>query len=439
MSKTDELLAIARKHLVRFHPVEKERPIITRAKGSKVWDAEGVEYIDFVSGQLSATLGHNHPKVCEALVKATEKQIHSSAWLLHEDSILLAEAYAKVLPPSLAKTMFKNAGTEANEAAISMAKMVTGRFEVLSPDRSFFGNTAASRSYTSAFGRKGYGPGMPGAYSMVMPYCYRCPLKKTFPSCNMACLDVSFQVFDSQSVGQPAAVIIEPVMGAGGVVELPPGYLAALRAKAQERGMFVIYDEAQTGLGRIGSMFAFEQAGVPPDFLSLSKTAGGGAPMSVMATSPEIEEQAFRRGYTGGSTHANDPLICAAGLAVLQVVVEEDLPRQAAQKGEYLRSQFQRWAEKYEMIGDIRGRGLLMGIEFVRNRETREPAEAEGAKFAQLCLDRGLIVSIIRMPGTNSVCRMAPPLTISSEEMARALEIMEASLQQLEAERSSAR
>ena len=202
--------------------------------------------------------------------------------------------------------------------------------------------------------------------------------------------------------------------------------------------MFVIYDEAQTALGRVGSMFAFEQSGVPPDFLSLSKTAGGGAPLSVMATSADIEEKAFKRGYTGGSTHANDPLICAAGLAVLQVVVDEDLPRQALEKGEFLRTQFQHWAEKYEMIGNIRGRGLLMGIEFVRNRDTREPAEKEGAQFSQLCMDKGLIVSIIRMPGMNSVCRMAPPLTISSDELGRALEIMESALKQIDLGRSTA-
>jgi 2,2-dialkylglycine decarboxylase (pyruvate) len=438
VTRTDELLALAKKHLIRFHPVEKERPIIGKALGSRVWDVEGVEYIDFVSGQLSSTTGHNHPRVVEAIRKVIERQIHSSAWLLHEESILLAEAYSKVLPEALGTMMFKNSGTEANEAAISMAKMVTGGFEILSPNKSFFGNTAASRSNTSAFGRKGYGPGMPGAMSMVMPYCYRCPLAKTFPDCKMACLDVSFELFDSQSVGAGAAVIIEPILGAGGIVEPPPGYLAALKQKTHERGMHLIYDEAQTGMGRVGQLFGFMQSNVLPDYLSLSKTIGGGAPLSCVATSKSIETEAFKRGFTGGSTHANDPLICAAGHAVLNVVLDEDLPAQALQKGEYLRRHFEKWSQEFEMIGDIRGRGLLMGVEFVKERESKEPAEAEGALFSQMCLERGLIVSVIRMPGMNSVCRMAPPLTISTEELDRALEVMESVFRDIKAQRRTA-
>jgi len=432
-TRTDELLEMARKHLIRFHPVEKEGPIIARGLGSKVWDVEGNEYIDFVSGQISATIGHNHPRIVEAMVRAGEKMIHSSKWLLQEESILFAERMARHLPESLTKMIFKNSGTEANEAALHMAKMHTGNWEVVSIDRSFFGNTAQSRSNTFVLGHRGlgkgnaYGPQMPGSYALPIPYCFRCPLRLKFPSCEFACAELGFELFDSQSNGYPAAVIAEPLMSAAGIIEPPPGYFELLRKKADERGMKVIYDESQTAFGRIGTMFAFENH-VAPDFLVLAKAMGGGAALSCMATSAEIEQDAFEKGWTGGSTHSNDPLVCAMGMAVLEVVQEERLPEQALEKGSFLVEQFRSMADRFEQIGDIRGRGLLLGIEFVTDRDTRAPADELGKKFSQACLERGLIISIIRMPGLNSVCRMAPPLTIGQEEMDRALAIMEDAL-----------
>jgi 2,2-dialkylglycine decarboxylase (pyruvate) len=433
MGRTGELLSIANRHLIRFHAVDEEAPVLTRGLGSTVWDVEGKDYIDFVSGQVCATLGHNHPRIVEAIVEACAKQIHCNDFLLSDDPIALAEELAKLLPAKLSKFVFKSTGSEANEVALYMAKAFTDGWEVVSPDRSYYGGTAGARSSTYAIGHKTNAPGVPGTFSLPAPYCYRCPLKKTFPSCDYACIDVGFDRFDCESEGSPAAVIAEPILSGGGIIEPPPGYFQHLQRRARERSMLLILDEAQTGLGRVGSMFAFEQDGVVPDILTLSKTLGGGIPLSCTATSPKIEQRCFDRKFVMGSSHTNDPLPTRVGKAVLQVLQDEKLPLRAHTVGARLRSQLLEFAQKYELIGDIRGRGLLLGVELVRDRNTKEPAEEEGRLFARMCTKMGLIVSLTGAPGRNTVVRIAPALTIADDEMSKGLDIFEAALQKITA------
>lgn len=431
MERTTQLLEKAHSLLIRTHAVNEKPPILSRGLGSRVWDVEGKEYIDFVSGQICSTIGHNHPRIIEAVNESAAKMLHSSSWLLHEDAIELAEELSKLLPERLRKFVFKSAGGEANEVALHLAKMCTGNYEVLTLDRSYYGATAGARSSTTAFGHRGYGPTVPGSYFMPAPNSYRCPIRSCRDKCDLTCLEVGFAQYDSQTTGQPAAVLVEPIMSSGGMIEPPAHYYLRLQEEAHKRGMLVIFDEAQTGLGRVGSMFAFELYGIVPDILTLSKTIGGGIPLSATATGAEIEQAAFDKGFVHGSSHANDPLPARVGLAVLKVLQEENLPAQAAEKGDYLRKNLTSMAERYELIGDIRGRGLLMGVEFVRDRETREGAEEVGRRFNELCIERGLLVNIIRLPGANSVCRIAPPLTISYAELDRALSIMEDALAEL--------
>jgi 2,2-dialkylglycine decarboxylase (pyruvate) len=233
---------------------------------------------------------------------------------------------------------------------------------------------------------------------------------------------------DAQSVGAPAAVIAEPVLSVAGVVPLPDGYLARLKAACEERGMLLILDEAQTGLGRVGALFAFEQDGVVPDVLTLSKTLGGGLPLSATVTTEAIEADVAEKGFLHYTSHLSDPLPAAVGRAVLRTVVAEDLAARAAELGARLRAGLDELARRHEAIGDVRGRGLLQGVDIVADRDSRTPDAAHGTAVTARCLELGLNVNIVKFPGLGSVLRIAPPLTIAAEELDLGLEILDRAL-----------
>jgi 2,2-dialkylglycine decarboxylase (pyruvate) len=312
--------------------------------------------------------------------------------------------------------------------AMYMAKIASGGYEIIGIQRSFHGMTASARGATYSYGTKRHGPGMPGNHMLPAPYAYRCPVRHCNGRCDCTCLDVGFEAFDAASEGYGAAVMVEPILSAGGLIDPPAEWFQELARRTRQRGMFLILDEAQTAPGRLGAMFGFEQLGIVPDFLVISKCIGGGIPLSAVATSSEIEQRCFDEGFVMGSSHTNDPLPARVGLAVLQVLVDEDLPARAARQGARLRAALDALAEKYELIGDIRGRGLLQGFELVADRDTKRPAEQAGAVFARACLDRGLIANIVRMRGEMSICRLAPPLTITDDELDRGIAIMDEAL-----------
>ena len=425
-----ELVSQANKHIVRSVREDWAPPILASGKGSLVKDVNGTEFIDFTSGQICAAVGHNHPKVIEAIEGACRDILHANTWRQTVDTINLAVKLASYLPDSLSKTIQLNTGAESTEVAIKMAKMYTGGFEILSFTAGFHGLTTGSGASTFSMGRSGYGPTVSGAYAMLTPYCYRCPLKLKPESCAFACLDLSFEMIDKQSVGALAATIVEPILSAGGIIDPPEGYFPKLKKMNEERGMLLIFDEAITGLGRLGSMFGFEELDTVPDILTLSKSFGGGIPLSTTTVSAEIEETIFDKGFLHATSHTADPLPARVGLAVLDIVAEEDLVPQAKEKGAYLKKRFEELAERYEIIGDVRGKGLLIGIELVRDRETKEAAGKEGASINQRCLDKGLLMNIVQLKGENSVFRIAPPLTCTYEEMDRAVAIIEEAIQE---------
>lgn len=236
------------------------------------------------------------------------------------------------------------------------------------------------------------------------------------------------ELADAQSTGAPAAVIAEPVLSVGGIVPLPPGYLAALRRHCNERGMLLILDEAQTGLGRVGRMFAFEGEDVIPDILTLSKTLGGGLPLSATITSAEIEQDAFEKGFLHFTSHVADPLPAAIGRAVLQTVVDQRLAERAAELGSRLRTGLEELRRRHEQVGDVRGAGLMLGLELVQDRDTRVPDPVLGTAVTQRCLELGLNVNIVKFPALGSVLRLAPPLTISEADLEVGLEILDRAL-----------
>lgn len=400
-------------------------PIFERGHGSVVTDVNGKDYLDFNSGQMCAALGHNHPRIVEAIKESCETLIHASSSYFNVKEIELAERLGKLLPPPLKKSMFLGSGSDSNEAAATIAKKYTGGYEVASPHVSFHGFSEAARALTFAGWHAGYGPMMPGSYAIMAPYCYRCPVNQKFPSCELACLKGSLELLDAQSTGNLAAIMTEPLFSAGGVIEPPPGWLGAVKNACRDRGMLLIFDEAQTGLGKLGTMFACEQEGVIPDILTISKHFGGGLEISAVVTTPEIEDVVSSRGLVTGHSHTNDPIASNAGLASLDIIVEDNLPERAQRVGKAWKRRLERLAGTHEVIGDVRGRGLIQGIELVKDRETKEPNFEAGRRITQHCLARGLLFSLRR---NGSVLRFVPPFYTSEDQLDRAAEILDGSI-----------
>lgn len=403
--------------------------LIVRAEGSYIYTEDGREILDFSSGQMCTTIGHNHPKIIEAMARAGQTVIHLDSTMISPDVIALANRLCELLPESLGKVQLLNTGGEANEAALRLAKITTGRFEIIGMAGSWHGTTTGAASTTYAHGRKKYGPVMPGSLAIPSPNCYRCPIRHCANQCDMTCLDVGFEMIDATSVGEEAAVIVEPIQSAGGIIVPPQGYMGRLKKLCDERGILLVFDEAQTGLGRVGTLFGFNREGIVPDILTLSKTLGGGLPLSAVIASDAVAEEARKKGFSHYTSHASDPFTATVGLAVVEVILAEKLTERAAVIGEYLKDCLCNLQRHHKAIGDIRGRGLLIGVEIVANRVTKEPDHALIEKLSKRCYQLGL--NINRVGGQHSVWRLAPPLTISKDEIDQAIGIMDRAFKEI--------
>ncbi|MEU2907936.1 aspartate aminotransferase family protein [Streptomyces globisporus] len=420
--------AHAEQHLVRYGGGF-TREIIERASGSFVYSAEGRKILDFTSGQMSAILGHSHPAVVETVRRQVATLDHLYSGMLSRPVVDLARRLAETLPAPLEKALLLTTGAESNEAAIRMAKLVTGKHEIVSFARSWHGMTQAAASATYSAGRKGYGPSAPGNFAIPVPHAYRPDFTTPDGSLDWGRqLDLAFDLIDAQSTGSLAACLVEPILSSGGVIDLPPGYLAALRAKCRERGMLLILDEAQTGLCRTGTWYAFERDGVVPDILTVSKTLGAGLPLAAVITSAEIEQEAYERGFLFFTTHVSDPLPAAVGLTVLDVLAGEGLDERARDLGGFLRRGLEELASRHQVVGDVRGRGLLMGLELVTDREAQQNPDELGARVTRRCLELGLHMNIVQLPGMGGVFRIAPPLTATEEELSLGLSILDTAI-----------
>jgi len=420
--------ASANTHLTRYGP-SFEPVIIERAAGSFVYDADGRAILDFTSGQMSAVLGHTHPDIVATVARQMGAVAHLFSGMLSRPVVTLAERLA-ALAPGLDRVQLLTTGAEANEAAIRMAKLVTGKHEIVAFAQSWHGMTGAAASATYSAGRRGYGPAAVGSFVIPAPNAYRPRFRNADGSNDWQTeLDDAFALIDSQSTGNLAAFIAEPILSSGGILELPLGYLAALKRKCEQRGMLLILDEAQTGIGRTGHMFAFERDGVVPDILTLSKTLGAGLPLAAVMTSQAIEQTAFERGFLFYTTHVSDPLPAAIGVTVLDVVARDGLVAQATARGNRLRDGLLSLQQKFECVGDVRGRGLLLGLEIVVDRQSKAPGFELGARIMEETMRRGLSMNIVKLPSMGGVFRIAPPLTVSEAEIDRGLEIMSDAIQ----------
>jgi 2,2-dialkylglycine decarboxylase (pyruvate) len=400
------------------------RPIIERAEGIEVIDTTGKRYLDFGSGQMAAALGHNHPRYVEAVRRSLETISHSSKTFLNVDRLELHRRLGEILTPPLQKTLFLVSGSDAIEAAIDLARKATGGVDVLALDMALHGSTSfVTRSLTFGWGRSKHGLAAPGTSAILTPYAYRSPLAGGNDFVEK-CLQTSFEIADANFTAKPAAVILEPVLSAGGIIVPPPGYVKALAKMAHERGMLLIMDESQTGLGKTGKMWGHLHEDVVPDIMTVSKHFGAGLPVSAVCTTTAIADQAVGNGYFATRSHACDPIVCAAGVASIDIVQEEKLVERAAAIGRRMQAQLEAMAKDVEAIGDIRGRGVLYGVELVQDRGSRVPADALARAVVAQCQTEGLLVQARGSHGRMNVIRLVPPMVSTDAQIDQGLAIL---------------
>ncbi|HVT35861.1 MAG TPA: aminotransferase class III-fold pyridoxal phosphate-dependent enzyme, partial [Nevskiaceae bacterium] len=353
-----------------------------RAEGSFLYDSAGRRVLDFTSGQMSAILGHSHPEITATVCEWAGKLAHLHSSMLSEPVVGLAEALVK-LAPGLDRVLLLTTGAESNEAALKMARLATRGYEVVGFGQSWHGMTGGAAAATYSAGRKGYGPMGVGNLAIMAPNPYRPTFTANGNYDWRAELDYGFELVDRQSTGSLAAFIAEPILSSGGILELPEGYLAALKEKCRERGMMLVLDEAQTGIGRTGNTFAFERDGVVPDILTLSKTIGAGLPLAAVMASAATEALCHERGFLFYTTHVSDPLPAAIGLTVLKVLARENLTARARAAGARLKAGLQAMMAEFDCVGDVRGRGLLLGMEIVKDKQSKAAAPELGSRITE--------------------------------------------------------
>lgn len=415
------------------------RPVIARAHGITVYDTTGKSYLDFGSGQMAAALGHNHPIYVEAVKRSLEKISHSTKTFLNVDRLELHQRLGEILTPPLQKSLFLVSGSDAVEAAVDMARKFTGGTDILAMHMGLHGSTSfVTRSLSFGWDRSKHGLAAQATSAILAPYTYRCPVgPKNQCACtnsvtsNYQCLRTSFELAISNFTGKPAAVVMEPILSAGGVIVPPPGYVKALRDLCHRFGMLLIMDESQTGLAKTGRMWGHNHEDVVPDIMTVSKHFGAGLPISAVCTSAKIADQAAANGYFATRSHACDPITCAAGVASIDIIEKENLVQRAAEIDRILNERLSTMARELPLIGDIRGRGVLYGVELIQDQETLEPANEAAKAVVQACQDRGLLVQARGSHGRMNVIRLVPPLTSTDAEIHEGMDILAEALKKI--------
>jgi len=403
------------------------RPVLVASRGSTVTDTEGKTYLDFQSGQMGAALGHQHPRIVSTINETMLSMMHSTKTMLNVPRLELHERLGRILPRPLQKSLFLVSGSDSNEAAVDMARKATGGMDVLGFHAGLHGSTSLiTRSLSFNWSRSKHSAVAPGTAAILTPYCYRCPLRLSFPSCELQCLKASFELADANFTGKPAAFIGEPVLSAGGVIVPPKGYYKALQDEVRPRGMALILDEAQTGLGKTGKLFGFQhETGVSPDIITVSKHFGGGLPISAVCSTAEIADRAVANGFFATRSHAADPVLCAAGTASIDVVVNEKLADRSAAIEQRMKDGLTAIGQRHGLVGDVRGRGVLLGVELVTDPVTKNPANGAAQAIQKRAMELGLIFQLRGTGSMLNVLRFVPPMTTTDAEVNRALAILD--------------
>jgi len=401
-------------------------PLVTdHASMQYVWDVEGKKYLDFFGGIVTISVGHSNPRITSKVKAQIDKIQHASTVFPNEAIVALAEKLAQITPGEISQSFISNSGTEANELAVQIARMFTGRYEIVALRHGYSGRSEVGQSLTAhSTWRRSLPVPSPGFVHAMNPYCYRCPLGKTYPSCEVACAKDVEAVIQTSTSGQIAAFFAEPIQGVGGFITPPKEYFKIVFKIIKNYGGLFIADEVQTAWGRTGKRwFGIEQWEVTPDIITSAKGLANGVPVGVTMTRPEIA------GSFQGlqiSTFGGNPVTSVAAKATIDLIEEDRLMDNADVVGRYYREGLESLKEKFEPVGDVRGMGLLQAMEFVKDRVSKEPDAAMTNKFMEECRNRGLLVGKGGLHG--NVVRTSPPLNISKADVDEAIKIMDQAL-----------
>ncbi|MCB2149482.1 MAG: 4-aminobutyrate--2-oxoglutarate transaminase [Deltaproteobacteria bacterium] len=429
--RNHELLEKRKTHVPQG-PFNTTTAFIKEAHGAVMVDVDGRELIDFAGGIGVNNVGHCHPKVVAAIRDQAGKFIHTCFHVaMYEPYVQLAERLNQLAPGDFAKmTLFANSGAEAVENAVKVARYATKRPAVICFENAFHGRTLLTMTLTSKVKpyKFGYGPYAPEVYRMPFAYCYRCPFGLTYPGCGTACADYLEEFFISHvAAEQTAAVIAEPIQGEGGFVTPPPEYFPKLKAICEKHGIALILDEVQSGAGRTGKFFAIDHWGITPDIITMAKSFAGGMPLSAVIGRAEMMNASHVGGL--GGTYGGNPVSCRAALAVMEILLEDGLMDRAVVLGETLQARFTAMQERYALIGDVRGKGPMLAMELVEDRESKKPATDKAKALVSRCFEKGLV--LLSCGNFGNVIRTLMPLVITDAQLDRGLAILEESLEEI--------
>ena len=403
--------------------VGSEVPILVDyGKGALLFDKSGREFIDCTSQAWSLNIGYSHPKVIQAVEEVLGKYSHIRTSFETVPKLLLSKKLVELAPQNLDQVIYTITGSEANEGALKIAMRNRQGNTFVSLFDGYHGRTLATLNLSWPHPDNRFTAWSAPIVRIPQAYCYRCPLKLTYPQCQLACVDLAKMIIEKGSGEPPVALIMEPIQGNGGMIDFPREYYPAIRNMCDDLGMLLIFDEIQTGFGRLGTWFGADLYQTIPDIMVIGKALGGGFPLFGVLYSSKLQ------GLAPGDhsfTFAHFPLSMAAANATIQVLEDEDLLERANKMGSIFTSRLRELQDKYELIGDIRGPGLMIGVELVKNRKTKEPAREETTRFITEGLKRGVIFGESKYLGLGNIIKIKPPLVITEDQVYRTLEVFE--------------
>ncbi len=412
----DEVLALRREYLTPALLTYYKQPLnIVEGHMQYLWDDTGRQYLDAIAGIVTVSVGHCHPKIVERVREQVGKLCHTTTIYLHPTIGQFGKRLAEHFPAGsgLSSTYFTNSGSEANDIAVLMARLHTGNFEVISLRNGYHGGSQSCMGLTAHSTWKYPVPHAFGVKHGTPGYCYRCPLGLTYPSCDMKCAKGFEELIRYETAGKVACFIGEPIQGVGGVVDPPPEYFKIVYEIVRKYGGLCIADEVQTGFGRTGHHYwGFENWGVTPDMVTMAKGIGNGAPLAACTTRKEIAQPLSQRIHF--NTFGGNPVSMIHGLTTLEIIDAEGIQANALKIGTQIKNGLLALQEKHRLIGDVRGKGLMLGAELVKDRQTKEPGTAEAAEVFERAKDKGLLIGKGGLYG--NVLRIKPPMCLTSAD-----------------------